>query len=73
MKNIEAAKELLENVSRVSKEAIKKLNDSGLAVIMISHDITRVASEAKHILSLGENAFFFGSEYEYREHIKGEI
>lgn len=54
-------------------ELIKKLNDSGLAVIMISHDITRVASEAKHILSLGENAFFFGSEYEYREHIKGEI
>ncbi len=48
---------------------IKKLNDSGLAVIMISHDIVRATRDAKHILSLAENSFFFGTKQEY---IKGE-
>ncbi len=52
---------------------IKKLNDSGLAVIMISHDITRALSEAKHVLSLADNSSFFGTVREYSEHIKGDF
>lgn len=52
---------------------IKKLNDSGIAIIMISHDINRAVGESKHILSLGENAFFFGSDSEYAEYVKGDI
>lgn len=52
---------------------IKKLNDSGLAIIMISHDITRAVSEAKHILSLADNSFFFGTAQEYKKYAKGEI
>ncbi len=49
---------------------IKRLNDSGLAVIMISHDITRALGDAKHILSLSNNGFFFGTRQEY---VKGDI
>lgn len=52
---------------------IKKLNDSGMAIIMISHDITRAVAEAKHILSLSNNGFFFGTDAEYAEHVKGDI
>ncbi len=49
---------------------IKNLNDSGLAVIMISHDINRAVKEAKHILSLSNNSYFFG---EAREYQKGDM
>lgn len=52
---------------------IKKLNKSGLAIIMISHDISRAVSEAKHILSFTDNGFFFGTDCEYAEHMKGDI
>ena len=51
---------------------IKKLNKSGLAIIMISHDIARAASEAKHILSLSNSGFFFGTDKEYLN-AKGDI
>ena len=47
-------------------EIIKKLNGSGLAVVMISHD-ARAIDNAKHILSLSENSFFFGTRQEYEE------
>lgn len=52
---------------------IKKLNDAGMAIIMISHDINRAISEAKHILSLTDNGFFFGTDSEYIQHIKGDM
>ena len=52
---------------------IKKLNRGGMAIIMISHDITRAVAEAKHILSLSNNGFFFGTDAEYVEHVKGDI
>ena len=52
---------------------IKKLNDSGMAIIMISHDITRAVAESKHILSLSNNGFFFGTDAEYVEYVKGDI
>lgn len=51
---------------------IKKLNDSGLAIIMISHDISRALSEAKNILSISESGFFFGTPEEYILQKKGD-
>ena len=51
---------------------IKKLNASGMAIIMISHDIDRSLCEAKHILNLTDNGFFFGTVSEYREYAKGD-
>lgn len=52
---------------------IRKLNDSGLAIIMISHDINRAVSEAKHILCLSDIACFFGTNAEYLEYAKGDM
>ena len=52
---------------------IKTLNDSGLAVIMISHDISRVLNQAKHILSLSDNGVFFGAANEYESYVKGDM
>lgn len=52
---------------------VRRLNDRGLAVIMISHDINRVLCEAKHILNLSENGWFFGNVSEYCEYAKGDI
>lgn len=52
---------------------IKKLNESGIAIIMISHDISRAASESKNILSLSNHSFFFGTNAEYTLHMKGDI
>lgn len=52
---------------------IKKLNQSGLAVIMISHDVSNAVNEAKHILSLSNNSFFFVNKQEYLAQEKGRI
>ncbi|WP_026518307.1 metal ABC transporter ATP-binding protein [Butyrivibrio sp. MC2021] len=43
---------------------IKKLNDGGITIIMISHDIDSCIRYAGKILHLGEN-IFFGSKDEY--------
>lgn len=59
-----------ESAAEEMYEIIKKLNDGGLAVIMISHDVTRAVSEAKHVLSLTENGFFFGNKKEYLSHTR---
>lgn len=45
-------------------DLIKALNDEGMTVIMISHDIDAALSFASHILHLGKNVFF-GTKSEY--------
>ena len=45
---------------------IEKLNDEGITVIMISHDIACSVKYAKHVLHIG-NDFFFGTVEDYRE------
>ena len=55
-----------ETAAQEMYEIIKKLNSSGLAVVMISHD-ARAIDNAKHILSLSEKSFFFGTRQEYEE------
>ena len=55
-----------ETAAQEMYEIIKKLIGSGLAVVMISHD-ARAIDNAKHILSLSENSFFFGTRQEYEE------
>ena len=47
-------------------ELIEKLNDEGITVIMISHDIACSVKYAKHVLHIG-NDFFFGTVEDYRE------
>ncbi len=44
---------------------VKALNEDGMAVIMVSHDITSAVRNASHILHLGSDSFFFGTTHEY--------
>ncbi len=44
---------------------IKDLNDSGITIIMISHDISAAVKYASHILHLKHGSFFFGNTEEY--------
>ncbi|MBR1638415.1 MAG: ABC transporter ATP-binding protein [Treponema sp.] len=39
-------------------ELIKKLNDDGITIIMISHDIDTALQYASHILNIGKKIFF---------------
>ncbi len=39
-------------------ELIKQLNDDGITIIMISHDIDTALQYASHILDIGRNIFF---------------
>ncbi len=47
-------------------ELIKNLNDSDVAVLMVSHDIKAALKYASHILHMG-NEIFFGTKQEYAE------
>lgn len=45
-------------------EAIKKLNDNGTTIIMISHDLSAAVKYASKILHIGKDVFF-GTKEEY--------
>ena len=47
-------------------DLIRRLNQEGVTVIMISHDIAAAVSNASHILHVGSEVFF-GTVAEYRE------
>ncbi|MBQ8912948.1 MAG: metal ABC transporter ATP-binding protein [Lachnospiraceae bacterium] len=51
---------------------IKKLNDDGISIIMISHDIYSAVKYASHILHIG-NDTFFGTVEEYRKTKLGKL
>ena len=44
---------------------IKELNDKGITIIMISHDIAAATEYASHILHLHHKPLFFGTKDEY--------
>lgn len=49
-------------------QLIKKINrESGIAVVMVSHDIESAVQDASHILHLQETALFFGTAEDYRK------
>ena len=48
-------------------QIINKLNDEGIAIVMISHDIKEVFKYATHILHIGKN-IFYGTKEEYMKH-----
>lgn len=45
-------------------QTIKSLNDEGISIIMISHDVDAAVKYASHILHIG-NAVFYGTTEEY--------
>lgn len=46
---------------------IKELNQSGLTIIMVSHDIESALRDASHILHLGDRPLFWGTAREYEK------
>jgi zinc transport system ATP-binding protein len=46
-------------------ELIKTLNDDGLTIIMVSHDIEAALAYSSHILHIGES-IFYGTKDEYQ-------
>lgn len=51
-------------------ELIKKLNDDGIAIIMVTHDMDAAIRYASHILHVGASPFF-GTKEEYMACIHG--
>ena len=48
-------------------ELIRQINrDSGIAVVMVSHDIESAVKDATHILHLQEKVLFFGTAEDYQ-------
>ncbi len=43
---------------------IRSLNQEGITIVMISHDLSAVASDASHVLHLGKK-IFFGTKQDY--------
>ena len=46
---------------------VKKLNEDGVTIIMISHDISTAVNYSSHILHLGHKQLFFGKTEDYIE------
>ena len=46
-------------------QGLNKLNDEGITVIMITHDVKKAATVANKILHIANNEYFFGSCEEY--------
>ena len=51
---------------------IRKLNKEGVAVVMVSHDITGAVKMSSHILYLGKNDSFFGTTHQFLHSDKGK-
>lgn len=51
---------------------IKNLNDNGITIIMISHDVDAALKYATHVLHIGKEVFF-GKVSDYDQHIKSVL
>ncbi len=51
---------------------IKNLNDNGITIIMISHDVDAALKYATHVLHIGKE-IFFGKVGDYDQHIKSVL
>lgn len=48
-------------------QLVKELNESGVTVIMVSHDIQAAVQYASHILHIGKHQMYFGTKKNYLE------
>ena len=48
-------------------DEFKKLNDDGITIIMVSHDLQAAINYASHILHVGKSQLFFGEKDDYLE------
>lgn len=55
-------------ITAIMYDTIRKLNQEGMTIIMISHDLHAAKKYASHILAL-DDTHFFGTREEYLKHI----
>lgn len=48
-------------------ENLCKLNQEGMAIVMVTHDIQSAVAEAKNILHMNEGEYFYGTVEEYMQ------
>lgn len=46
---------------------LRSLNQEGMAIVMVTHDIQNAVSEADYILHMGDGEYFYGTAEEYKE------
>ncbi|SFE61066.1 zinc transport system ATP-binding protein [Peptostreptococcaceae bacterium pGA-8] len=51
---------------------VRELNEHGITIIMVSHDLAGALTNADHIIHLGKSSHFFGTLDEYRESSLGK-
>ena len=64
--------DLLKNVitelgGTLSHVLIKELNEDGVTIVMVSHDIHCVTKNSNRVLHLGYDYFYFGTTQEYMD------
>lgn len=53
-------------------ELIKELNDEGISIIMISHDLSAALSYASHILHVDRSQVYYGTKEDYMDSALGK-
>ena len=53
--------------SQTLYESLKMLNQEGMAIVMVTHDLVNAVQQASHILHMEEGRYFFGSVEDYRQ------
>ena len=54
-------------------EFIRKLNEKGITIIMVSHDISSAVKYASHILHISKKQLFFGTKADYVKSSAGKL
>ncbi len=54
-------------------QLVSKINDDGITVIMVSHDMSAAITYAKHILHLNHQVLFYGSKEDYLASSVGKL
>lgn len=51
-------------------ENLRSLNQEGMAVVMVTHDIQNTLTEADYVLHMGDGEYFYGTVEEYKTLMK---
>ena len=51
------------------KGALRSLNQDGMAVVMVTHDIQNALTEADFVLHMSEGEYFYETTEEYKKRI----
>lgn len=52
-------------VTKEFYQVVKELNESGITIIMVSHDMEQAVKHSTHILHMGKRQLFFGKKEDY--------